>query len=57
MRDRADDKVAIPVLKHGVLVGLLTAENMHEYFIIREAHRGIDLPWSRGVRVVRDFAA
>ncbi|MCX6851105.1 MAG: CBS domain-containing protein, partial [Verrucomicrobia bacterium] len=56
-RDCADDKVAIPVLKHGVLVGLLTAENMHEYFIIREAHRGIDLAWSRGVRVVRDSAA
>lgn len=56
LRDREDDTVAIPVLNHGVLAGLLTAENMHEYFIIREAHRGIDLPWSRGMRVVRDSA-
>ncbi len=56
LRDREDDTVAIPVLNHGVLAGLLTAENMHEYFIIREAHRGIDLPWSRGIRVVRDSA-
>ena len=38
MRDREDYQVAIPVLKHGMLVGLLTTENMHEYLIIREAH-------------------
>jgi Zn-dependent protease len=56
LRDRDDDTIAMPVLNHGVLVGLLTGENMHEYFIIREAHRGIDLPWSRGVRVVREMA-
>lgn len=57
LRDRDDESIAVPVLNHGVLAGLLTAENMHEYFIIREAHRGIDLPWSRGMRVVRDSVA
>lgn len=56
LRDRGDDETAMPVLKHGVLVGLLTAENIHEYLIIHEAHRGIELLWNRGVRVVRNSA-
>jgi CBS domain-containing protein len=56
-RDRGDDETSMAVLKNGVLVGLLTAENLHEYFIIREAHAGLDLSWSRGIRVVRDSAA
>ena len=57
LRDRGNDETAMPVLKHGVLVGLLTAQHRHAYFIIREAHCGIDLSWSRGVRVVRDSSA
>lgn len=57
LHERGEDETSLPVLKHGVLVGLLTAENIHEYFIIREAHQGLDLAWSRGVRVVRDSSA
>jgi stage IV sporulation protein FB len=52
-RDREDDQVAIPVLKHGMLVGLLTTENMHEYLIIREAHAvSGSAVWVRGTRAV-----
>ena len=50
-RDREDDQVAIPVLKHGMLVGLLTTENMHEYLIIHEAHAASgSTAWMHGTR-------
>jgi Zn-dependent protease len=53
MRDREDYQVAIPVLKHGMLVGLLTTENMHEYLIIREAHAvSGSAVWVRGTRAM-----
>jgi Zn-dependent protease/CBS domain-containing protein len=53
-RERSEDNMASPVLKNGILVGLLTEENLHEYYIIREAHSNLDFTWNRGVRVVRD---
>jgi CBS domain-containing protein len=53
LREREDENMSLPVLNNGVLVGMLTAENIHEYFIIRDAHRGLNVPWSRGSRMIR----
>ena len=50
LREREDENMSLPVLNNGVLVGMLTAENIHEYFIIRDAHRGLNVPWNRGSR-------
>jgi predicted transcriptional regulator len=54
-RDRDDPALALPVMNHGMLTGLLTNENLQEYIVIREAtatsgHHDI---WVRGVRVIR----
>lgn len=53
LREREDENMSLPVLNNGVLVGMLTAENIHEYFIIRDAHRGLNVPWNRGSRMIR----
>jgi len=53
LREREDENMSLPVLNDGVLVGMLTAENIHEYFIIRDAHRGLNMPWNRGSRMIR----
>lgn len=53
-RETGNDHSASPVLKNGILVGLLTEENLHEYYIIRDAHRNLNFTWNRGARVVRD---
>jgi Zn-dependent protease/predicted transcriptional regulator len=49
MREREDDRISLPVLKNGVLVGMLTEENIHEYLIIRDA---VEAPGVRGLRVL-----
>jgi CBS domain-containing protein len=54
-RERDDPALALPVMNHGMLTGLLTNENLQEYIVIREAtatsgHHDI---WVRGVRVIR----
>ena len=48
MREREDDRISLPVLKNGILVGMLTEENIHEYIIIRDA---VEAPGVRGSRV------
>jgi CBS domain-containing protein len=53
-RETGTDHSTSPVLKNGILVGLLTEENLHEYYIIRDAHRNLNFTWNRGARVVRD---
>ncbi|WP_395718483.1 site-2 protease family protein [Prosthecobacter sp.] len=54
-REREDPSLALPVMNHGMLTGLLTNENLHEYIIIREAtgSSGHHDVWRRGVRVIR----
>jgi predicted transcriptional regulator len=54
-REREDPSLALAVMNHGILTGLLTNENLHEYIIIREAtgSSGHNDVWRRGVRVIR----
>ncbi|MFN7560200.1 MAG: site-2 protease family protein [Prosthecobacter sp.] len=54
-REREDPSVALAVMNHGMLTGLLTNENLHEYIVIREAtaSSGHHDVWRRGVRVIR----
>ena len=54
-REREDPSLALAVMNHGMLTGLLTNENLHEYIVIREAtgSSGHHDVWRRGVRVIR----
>lgn len=54
-RERDGPSLALRVMNHGMLTGLLTNENLHKYIIFREAtgsscHHDV---WRRGVHVIR----